>query len=249
MEIYKGFAAMYDELMANIPYEAWGEYITQILKKRFSVKEKPLVLDLACGTGNMTLLLANKGYEMIGADLSADMLAVAQQKSYEAGHNILFLAQDMRRLDLYGTIDAAVSVCDGLNYILQPQELATVFKRVRLFLNPGGVFIFDMNTEYKFKELLGTRSYEVKTKGGAAYEMDNVYDEASKINEYRVLFYTQGKSDHFTEFHKQRAYDTNDVVNMLLDAGFSKVSVTNAYTDEPPKPESGRLTYVAEAEY
>jgi len=247
MELYKGFASIYDELMTNTPYEKWGRYIDDTLQKRLSHnKETPLVLDLACGTGSMTMFLAKKGYDMIGVDASIDMLASAQQKSFDTGHNILFLAQDMRRLDLYGTIDAAVCVCDGINYILTPEELNAVFKRVRLFLNPGGLFIFDMNTEYKFKELLGQRSFESKSKSGTAYELDNSYNESTKINEYHVLFHPKGEAS-FTEIHKQRAYATNDVLSMLADAGFSNVSANHEYTDEPPKPESERITYVAEA--
>jgi len=252
MSVYTGFARMYDELMANIPYEKWGTYICDVLIKKLNGKESPLVVDLACGTGTMTLYLSKMGYDMIGVDLSADMLAEAQQKAYEAEQNILFLSQDMRKLDLFGTVDAVICVCDGINYILEPKELGTVFERVRLFLNPGGVFIFDMNTEYKFKELLSNQSFEEKAKSGASYEWDNTYDEKTKINEYRVLFYDHPGQENieeingFTEVHKQRAYDTNDVVKKLLSAGFSKVTVCHEYTEEPPKPDSLRLTYIAE---
>ena len=248
MEFYKGFASIYDELMTYTPYKKWGEYIDGILKKRLPPGEKaPLILDLACGTGSMTVLLAQKGYDMIGVDMSTDMLATAQQKSFEAGYNILFLAQDMRKLDLYGTIDAAVCVCDGINYILEQNELSAVFKRVRLFLNPSGVFIFDMNTEYKFKELLGRRSFESKSKSGTRYELDNNYDEHTRINEYHVLFYPQGKAaEPFMEIHRQRAYAIDDVLQMLTNTGFSKVSVSHEYTNEPPRPDSERVTFVAE---
>jgi len=252
MSVYTGFARMYDELMTNIPYEKWGTYISNILKRKLTEKESPLVVDLACGTGTMTLLLSKMGYDMIGIDLSTDMLAEAQQKTYEAEQNILFLAQDMRQLDLFGTVDAAICVCDGINYIIEPKELDTVFDRVRLFLNPDGVFIFDMNTEYKFKEFLSNQSFEDKAKSGASYEWDNTYDEKTKINEYRVLFYDhtgqedQEEIDSFTEVHKQRAYDRDDVVKKLLCAGFNKVTVYHEYTEEPPKPDSLKLTYIAE---
>ena len=253
MDIYKGFAAMYDELMNDIPYQKWGDYIFERIKQRCPNTKKPLVLDLACGTGNMTIFLSKKGFDMIGVDLSIDMLAAAQQKAYGAKQKILFLAQDMRELDLYGTIDAAVSVCDGLNYILKPDELRTVFERVRLFLNPGGVFIFDMNTEYKFKELLAQRSFEAET-GNIICEWDNSYDEITKINEYRVCFFTnqlvkesdQLNCEKFMEVHKQRAYYTGDVVQMLKNCGFGNVDVYHEYTDEPPRPDSARVTFVAE---
>jgi len=246
MSVYHGFAQMYDDLMADIPYEKWRDYIKEILQQRFTNAEKPTVLDLACGTGNMTILLANEGFDMIGVDLSADMLAEAQQKAYEAGHNILFLAQDMRELDLYGTVDAVVCVCDGINYILDEKDLISVFKKVRLFLNQGGVFIFDMNTEYKFKELLGQRSFEAKTESGAAYELDNTYDEKTKINEYRVLFHNQDSSP-FMEVHKQRAYDIGTVLEMLQIAGLNNATVHHEYTAEPPQINSARLVFIANA--
>jgi len=232
--------------MTNAPYEKWGAYIYNVLKKQNFEAKSPLVLDLACGTGTMTVYLAKKGYDMIGVDISVDMLASAQEKAYENKQQILFLRQDMRKLDLFGTIDAAVCVCDGLNYILKEDELCKVFERVRLFLNPGGVFIFDINTEYKFKELFGNRIFEGKAKGGAAYEMENKYDETTKINEYHVLFYTKGESE-FTETHKQRAYDIDQVMQMLKNAGFSDVEVTHEYTNEPPRADSPRVTFVAVA--
>ena len=117
--IYKGFARMYDALMADAPYDIWAAYIDGVLKKHLkrANEAQPIVLDLACGTGNMTLRLAKMGYDMIGVDASEDMLAEAQRKAYEEGQSILFLAQDMQKLDLYGTVDAVASVCDGLNYI------------------------------------------------------------------------------------------------------------------------------------
>jgi len=251
MDSYIGFARLYDEFMTNIPYEKWGNYINNVLRKQLTGTENPLVVDLACGTGTMTLFLANKGFDMIGVDMSMDMLAEAQQKSYAAGHQILFLAQDMRKLDLFGTVDAMVSVCDGINYILTPEDLSTVFNRVRLFLNPGGIFIFDMNTEYKFKELLGQQSFEAKTESGAAYEWDNHYDENTKTNEYRVLFYSQANSQEnepFTETHRQRAYDVDNIARMLKDAGFSSVSAYHNYTDESVRIDSPRITLIAEVD-
>jgi len=242
MSIYTGFAPIYDELMTNIPYEKWGIYITNELKERQILPPDSLILDLACGTGNMTLLLAEMGFDMIGVDISADMLAQAQKKAYEAGCGVLFLSQDMRKLDLYGTVDAVVCVCDGMNYILDATELAAVFARLHLFLNPGGVFIFDMNTEYKYKELFGSRIFEANVDGGATYEWENFYDADSKINEYHVVF-----NDEFTEVHRQRAYGVSEIVELLKNAGFRHVSVYHDYTNEPVRVDTGRVTFVADA--
>ena len=243
--IYTAFASMYDEFMQDIPYEKWGIYITKMLRKHLPSKEDILVADLACGTGTMTIFLAKQGFDMIGVDMSYDMLAAAQQKAYEEKQNILFLAQKVQELDLFGTADAMVSVCDGLNYILNEEELAAAFKKVSLFLNPGGIFIFDMNTEYKFKELLGCKSFEGDSQSGSSYEWDNFYSEETQINEYRVQFFKE-KSESYTEVHKQRAYSPETVVAHLKNAGFCDVSVYHEYTDQPPKPDSLRLTFLAQ---
>ena len=246
MECYRGFAPMYDALMADAPYDVWAAYIDGFLSDwGKSLGKKPLVLDLACGTGNMTLPLSKLGYEMIGVDISEDMLAEAQRKAYEEEQEILFLAQDMRQLDLYGTIDAAVSICDGLNYILTEEELLEVFKRICLFLNPGGVFLFDMNTEYKFMEQLGSKSFEGKGAGGEAYVWENRYDANTRINEYDVLFYSDDGSSRFTELHRQRAYDPAVVSNLLMEAGFCGVKLRDGYSGNPLAPNSPRALFIA----
>jgi len=244
--MYGGFARMYDALMTDAPYEIWAAYIDGLLGEWFKgATDTPLVLDLACGTGNITLRLAKAGYDLIGVDASEDMLAEAQRKAYEEKAKILFLAQDMRELDLYGTIDAAVCVCDGMNYILTPEDLLTVFKRVRLFLNPGGVFIFDMNTEYKFKELLKDSVFEDQGNNGESYVWENHYDPHTMINEYRMLFYTMGEGEPFTELHRQRAYPPADICNMLMEAGFSAVSMRDGYSGEPFKEDCVRVVFIA----
>jgi len=196
---------------------------------------------MACGTGNITIPLAKMGYDMIGVDISADMLAQAQAKA--DGLRILFLAQDMRNLDLYGTVDAAICVCDGMNYILSEAELEAVFKRVRMFLNPGGVFIFDMNTEYKFKEILGDKSFTAET-DGAAYEWDNYFDADKWLNEYRVTF-ASDDCESFIEVHYQRAYPVDMVSNLLKKAGFDKVKVCDGYSDNAPRHECIRVVFIA----
>ena len=240
---YEGFASMYDNLMAGTPYNTWAAYIDEVFE--FSGKQKPIILDLACGTGSITLLLAEMGYDMIGVDASADMLAEAQRKAHEQKINVLFLAQDARELDLFGTIDGAVSVCDGLNYILREDELQEVFRRVQLFINPGGIFIFDMNTEYKFKEILADRVFEYEAPGGEAYVWENNYDAETMINEYKMFFYTFKDDSAFRELHRQRAYRTGDVCNMLAKAGFAEVKTYDDYSKNPPNAESTRVVFVA----
>ncbi|MCL2386319.1 MAG: class I SAM-dependent methyltransferase [Defluviitaleaceae bacterium] len=268
MNCYEGFASMYDALMTDAPYDTWAAYINDLLATAAQPpfadnlhsgqharleascsfqSKKLLVLDLACGTGNITLRLAKMGYDLIGVDASEDMLAEANRKAYEQGEKILFLAQDMRELDLYGTVDAVVCVCDGMNYILTDEDLLTVFKRVRLFLNAGGVFMFDMNTEYKFKEFENL-IFEDKGEGGEAYEWQNHYNPETKINEYHMTFYYENDNDNtesFSELHRQRAYPLVDVCNMLIEAGFVSVAMRDDYTSQPPKAESTRVVFIA----
>ena len=144
MEAYTSFASVYDTFMDNVPYGEWGRYIQGMLCK-YGVKDG-IVLDLGCGTGTMTEILAGYGYDMIGVDNSCDMLEIAEEKKEKSGHDILYLMQDMREFELYGTVRAVVSVCDSVNYILEEEDLLEVFSLVNNYLDPGGMFIFDMNT-------------------------------------------------------------------------------------------------------
>ena len=143
MGSYEDFARVYDIFQDNVDYEAWARYIREKLKK-YGI-EDGLVLDLGCGTGTMTELLAERGFDMIGVDMSEEMLLAASEKRVRSGHNILYLMQDMTEFELYGTVRAVVSVCDSLNYLLEEEELLETFRLVNNYLDPGGIFIFDMN--------------------------------------------------------------------------------------------------------
>ena len=156
-EIYTDFARVYDELMDNTPYEMWCERLDRLIaaygvsKPERDVEgildsERNLVVDLGCGTGTLTEMLYQKGYDCIGVDNSEEMLNIAMDKKAESGSEILYLHQDMRELDLYSTVGTVISVCDSVNYILEEEELLQVFRLVNNYLYPGGVFIFDFNT-------------------------------------------------------------------------------------------------------
>ena len=153
MEAYTSFAAVYDVFMDDVPYEEWCEYVCGILQE-YGIRDG-LVLDLGCGTGTMTRLLAEQGYDMIGVDCSEDMLELAQEKEAGKSLNILYLLQDMREFELYGTVRAVVCICDSINYILEEEELLQVFRLVNNYLDPGGLFLFDLNTVYKYREVIG----------------------------------------------------------------------------------------------
>ena len=162
---YADFAAFYDRLTDDVGYPQRADYIAELLMEHGM--KKGIVLDLACGTGSLTLELSKRGYEMIGVDASPDMLCAAQEKCAKAGAEVLFLCQPMEALDLYGTVNAAVCTLDSLNHITDPDTLREVLRRVSLFLEPGGLFVFDVNTPYKHREVLGNHTF--------VYDLEGLY--------------------------------------------------------------------------
>ncbi len=245
MASYEQFAQIYDLALNELPYEEWLLYIETIFEK---YKTSPkLILDLGCGTGSMTNLMATKGYEMIGVDLSEDMLAVARDKAKEENSDVIYLNQDMTKLDLYGTIDAVISCGDALNYVLDEKDLLAAFKNVNMFLNPGGLFVFDMNTVYKFKEVLGNNTY-AENLDASAYIWENYFYEEESINEYEVNIFIQnddGTFDKTTEIHHERGYTIDQIKELLAAAGMTLEAIYHDGTFEPVKPTTERMYFVA----
>ncbi len=245
MEAYTSFAQVYDTFMDNIPYEEWGEYLTGLMEE-YGVKDG-LVLELGCGTGSMTEILAAKGYDMIGADNSEEMLEIAMEKRDESGHNILYLLQDMREFELYGTVSAVVSVCDSVNYITKEEELEEVFRLVNNYLDPKGIFIFDFNTKYKYQTVLGDRTIAEK-RDECSFIWDNYYYEDEEINEYELTLFIQGKGDlyrKFEEVHLQRAYTLEQMIRLVKKSGLEFVTAYDAFTREQPADTSERIYMIA----
>ena len=181
MEAYTSFARVYDIFMDNVPYKEWADYLGKILKE-YGIDDG-LVLDLGCGTGSMTEMLASSGYDMIGVDNAEEMLEIAMEKKVESGHDILYLLQDMREFELYGTVRAVISACDSVNYITDDEDLTEVFRLVNNYLDPEGLFVFDFNTEYKYREILGEQTI-AEDREECSFIWDNYYDENERINEY-----------------------------------------------------------------
>lgn len=248
MDAYTSFAAVYDLFMDNIPYEEWCAYLTTLLKERGV--GNGLVLDLGCGTGSLTELLAAEGYDMIGVDNAADMLEIAVEKKLASGRDILYLLQDMRELELYGTVAAAVSICDSINYILDYRELVRVFSLVNNYLDPGGIFIFDLNTKYKYQKILGESTIAENREEGS-FIWENYFDKKTGINEYDLTLFiqTENKQDslfrRFEETHYQRAYSIEEIERALKEAGLVFEACYDAFTREPPKPDSERIYIIA----
>lgn len=193
MDAYTSFAQVYDLFMDDIPYKEWCDYITNLLKDYHI--ENGILLDLGCGTGSLTQLLSKQGFDMIGVDNSSDMLEIAIEKKEQSGQDILYLLQDMREFELYGTVKAIISICDSINYILSYEDLVQVFRLVNNYLDPEGIFIFDLNTEYKYTSLLADNTIaENRDKGSFIWE--NYYSEEERINEYDLTLFLPAQSDN-----------------------------------------------------
>lgn len=245
MEAYTNFAEVYDLFMDNIPYEDWCSYVTGLLKE-YGVKDG-LVLDLGCGTGSLTELLADAGYDMIGVDNSEDMLQIAMDKRAESGKDILYLLQDMREFELYGTVKAVLSICDCINYILDYKDLVEVFRLVNNYLDPGGVFIFDLNTVYKYESVMGDTTI-AEDREECSFIWDNFYDEDTKINEYDLSLFIREEDDlyrKYMETHYQRAYTIDEIKKALKEAGLEFLQAYDAFTREPVKDTSERIYLIA----
>ena len=245
MEAYGEFARVYDIFQDNVDYDGWAGYLKDTLRE-YGISDG-LILELGCGTGTMTELLAASGYDMIGVDNSEEMLAEAMQKRETSGHDILYLLQDMQEFELYGTVRAVISVCDSLNYLTEEQDLEHVFELVNNYLDPGGLFIFDMNTVYKYQEMIGDSTIAENREEGS-FIWENTYDEESGINEYALTLFlpdTDGRYEKVEEVHYQRAYPLEQIKTLLQSSGLKLLAVYDAYTREAPRADSGRLTFIA----
>ena len=231
MDSYTDFAYVYDKLIDQ-DYEKWADYIEQLFQKG-GVKPK-LVLDLGCGTGSITNILARRGYDMIGVDVSCDMLNVAREKAAAEGLDVLYLCQDIREFELYGTVDAVICTLDVLNYITDSGDLSKVFSLVKNYLNPGGLFIFDINTEYKLSEVLGGNTF-VNDENGIFYVWENEYEDG--ISRQYLTFFAEcenGMYKRFDEPHIQRAYKVGEIEEMLLENGLETLGKYEVLTFEKP---------------
>lgn len=241
-DAYTVFATVYDLFMDDVPYEAWGAFIEKSLKE-YGI-ENGILLDLGCGTGIMAEYLAKRGYDLIGVDHSAEMLEAAVEKRTQ---DILYLCQDMRKFELYGTVAAVYSICDSINYITEPDELMDVFRLVNNYLDPGGLFLFDFNTEYKYREMIGdTVIAENREKGSFIWE--NNYDEESRINEYDLTLFipsekkgTEGLFERRQEVHYQRGYTLNEVKTLLSMSGMTFLKALDADTQGEVTASSERI--------
>jgi len=242
---YESFARVYDIFMADMPVDEWVSFIERLWAA--NCHQPGLVLDIGCGTGAVTVPLAKKGYDIIGIVISEDMLSAARQKADDLDLDILFLNQDMRAFELFGTVDSVVCVCDTVNYLQTDDELMRFFGLVSNYMNYGGLFIFDISTEYKFAEVLSDNTFCDITEN-AAYIWENTYDADKRVNEYLVTFFIgnpSGQYDRFQELHELRAFHADEIISALESSGFSDIKTYDADGFGPPSDESERIFFSA----
>lgn len=244
MSRYGSFAEYYDSLTSNVDYRKTAEYVSDILSENGI--NKGILLDLACGTGTMSLIMAQKGYDVIGVDNSPEMLGEAREKAFEAGEDILFLCQDMCSIDLYGTVDCTICLLDSLNHLESKEELLEAFKRVSLFTVPGGLFVFDVNTEYKHKYVLGDNTF-VYDNDDVYCVWQNEYDDESKTVEIFLDFFQEenGLYRRSSEYFAERAFSDLDIKNLLSEAGFTDIKAYGELRKTAPSDTEERVFYVA----
>lgn len=246
MVSYSGFSEVYDDFMDNVPYDEWSAYVLRLL--RLQGIEDGLVYDLACGTGSISMRLCDAGFRVIGIDNSAEMLGIAVKKKED--RDLFYVQQDMRELELLEKGRAFVCICDGMNYLLCKEDVLSALRGVHRYLEEGGIFIFDMNTLYKYREVLGD-TVIAENREDMSFIWENYFDEAEAVNEYDLTVFVK-KADmdgeacyaKFEELHYQKGYEISEMREMIQKAGFTLLAVYDAFTEEVPKAESERVYFV-----
>ena len=261
MNAYTEFSKWYDEFMEDVPYDEWFEFVKKTLYENKITDG--IVCELGAGTGNFTMKLAEVGFDMIGIDNSNEMLNVAINKKdthkalennpFDKVSDIMYLCQDMREFELYGTVAAVISICDSVNYLLEDEDVVTTFKLVNNYLDPKGLFIFDFNTDYKYKEVIGDSTI-AESGDEASFIWSNYYDEESNINEYEVTFFVPADLDgedskglyrKFDEYHYQRGYTLEKMKEVNKEAGLVFVDAFDSESFGKPTDSSERIFVVA----
>lgn len=241
--MYNDFAYIYDKLINDVDYKEWADYYFKIFQ-RYGLSPK-LGLDLGCGTGNLTVELASRGIEMTGVDLSEDMLMVAREKS--EGMDILYLNQDMTEFELYGTVDFIVSSLDCINYITDKRDLQRVMKLANNYLEPGGLFIFDINTRYKLENVIGDNTFILED-DDCFCSWQNEYDKRRKLSDFYLTFFLKDGENYtrFDEHHTERAYGIEEIKSLIESSGMRLLKVYHNLSFENPKKNSERVFFVAQ---
>lgn len=244
MSIYSDFAAVYDRLMIDVDYKARTEYLLKLFSKYG--KKPTLLLDLACGTGGFSNQMAQKGIEVIGVDMSEEMLGVARENSVEMATDVLFLCQKAEELDLYGTVDGAICCMDSLNHITDIKNLKKAISKVSLFLEESGLFIFDVNTVYKHEKVLADNTFVIE-EDGVYCVWQNEYDSKKLITHIYLDFFTEQEDGSYLRFDEdfcERAYTAEELKEILEECGFEIVDILGDMTEQPVCETDERAIYI-----
>ena len=244
--IYDLLAEFYDSINSDIDYKSWAEFMDKIFKRE--MKQRPeLVLDLGCGTGSMTMALAELGYDMTGVDYSPEMLDVARARAEAGGHDILWLCQDMREFELYGTVDAAVCCLDCINHLTEIEDVVRCFKLVHNYLIPDGIFVFDINGRYKFENVYAEETYAMEEEGGVCI-WQNYYDEETRLCDFYITLFKEdcdGKYTRYDEEQCERMYLLSEIKKALKSSGLEFIGAYSDFDMKPGGDESERIYIVA----
>ncbi len=245
-QMYSCFATVYDELMDNIPYDDWFVYLHDLLVT--NGVSSGIVAELGCGTGQITERMASSGYDMIGIDNSISMLDIANTKKAANNSSALYLCQDMREFELYGTVAAIISICDSINYITDESDLLKVFMLVENYLDPNGIFIFDFNTRHYYRDIVADSTI-AEDRDNISFIWDNYYDEDSNINELALSLFVQEADSKlyrkYEELHYQRGYTLNEIISLIEKSGLALVNAYDAFTKKAATENSERIYIIA----
>ncbi len=244
MTAYGEFASLYDELMNDIDYEKWFNYIEEIFKRHD--KKPRTILEMACGTGNLTEFFCKKNYIVTCFDLSEEMLIQASSK-LSGYRNVNILQQDMTKLNLNkNKFDVVVSACDSINYITSSEDLFKVFKNTYDHLEEGGMFVFDINSHYKLKHIIGENIF-VEDTDDIFYVWDNEFLEEEQLCNFYLTFFVKenGVYRRFDETHIERAYHTEEILELLKSVGFKGIEAYDEFTFDEAKEQSERIFFTA----
>lgn len=228
---YAAMSGVYDLLNDRIDYAEWARYIDSTVK-RFRKTDGSLMLDLGCGTGKMTFELRSLGYDMTALDISPEMLSEAVKKADERGvDDILWLCQDMTAFELYGTVDACVCCLDAINHLTEATEVKKCFSLVHNYLAPGGVFMFDLNTPYKFENVYGANDYILEDEG-VLLAWQNDYDSKSGLCGFYLSVFTEDENGKYARedaVQTERCYGRGEICALLEESGFEIVAFTSGF--------------------
>ncbi len=245
---YSSFASVYDELTFNVDYEKRAEYIMSILKDNGI--EDGLLLDLACGTGSLSVEFAKKGFDVIATDSSADMLMEAQNKAFSEGVNIMFLCQKMQETDLYGTVKAIVCSLDSINHLENIDEVRKTFSVLKNFIDDGGIMVFDVNTLYKHREVLGNNTFIYDEKNVYCVWQNRLLQDNKTVGINLDFFVKNGNSyERFNENFKETAFSDGEITSAAENAGFKVIKRYSDLSCSRPEENTERVYYVIRREY